>query len=319
MYLLTVILSLFMVQAQAHDLTTIVYAAPTTITAGIPYVAQANGYFKEQNIKIEEKLFASGRESLEALLAGHAQLQSVSETPFIHAVLQGNKIVTIATVAVHGEAKLIARKDRGIIKETDLKGKKVGTAPGTNSDYFMHVFLSGHGLKPNDIAIFNMKAPQMKTALVKGDIDAYFAWEPHIYYAKKELGDKAIVFNPGQRYSGRQTINMNADFAEKNPDVVRSIVRALLRAEEFIKKNPEKAREIVAAKLGVKIEDIDPMWKEIDFKVQLDNGILPLFEKIGKWSAEMNKRAAPIPDFKKHIYAKALLREKENVVAPELR
>jgi NAD(P)-dependent dehydrogenase (short-subunit alcohol dehydrogenase family) len=35
------------------------------------------------------------------------------------------------------------------------------------------------------------------TALVSGNIDGYFAWEPHITYAAKRLGDKAIVVAPG--------------------------------------------------------------------------------------------------------------------------
>jgi len=316
--LLAVVIFLSSIQVQAAKATKIVYAAPTTVAAAVMYIANINGYFKAQGIEVEEKLFSSGREAMDALLAGQAQLQSVSETPLVLAVLQGNNVVTIATTSAHEETKLIARRDRGIQKETDLKGKKVATAPGTNSDYFMYVFLKGHGLSKKDIKVFNMKAPEMKTALVTGDIDAYFAWEPHIYYAKKELGDKAIVFNPGARYHGRHTVNMNADFVKKNPETVRKIVRALLQAEEFIRKNPEKAQELVAAKLKVDRVDLAQMWREIDFKVQLDEGVLPLYQKIGHWFAEINKREAPLPDFKQHIYSKALLEERKSAVAPDL-
>ena len=292
----------------------ILYAAPTSLAAAICYLASLKNYFNEEGLDVDEKLFSSGRDALEVLLAEQAQFQSVSETPVVHAIIQGNDIVTIATVSEHHEARVIARVDHGINNPWDLKGKKVATAAGTNSDYFMYEFLKKYHLETTDVQITNMKAPDMRFALLKGDIDAYFAWEPQIYYAKKELGSKAIVFPPGDLYNGRHTVNMNRAYAEKNPEIVRKIIRALLKAELFIKNNPAEAKKLVGKKLRIDSSDIDVLWKEIIFKVELDKNLPMLFEKIGRWSAIVNKKVGPLPNFKSHIYKDALLKEKESAV-----
>lgn len=293
----------------------IIYAAPTSLPAAICYLASIKGFFKEEGLDVDEKLFSSGRDALDALLAKKAQLQSVSETPIVHATLQGNDLVTIATVSRHKEAKLIVRKDKGISKPADLKGKKLATAPGTNSDYFMHAFLKANKLALTDVKIVNLKAPEMKVALVNGDIDGYFAWEPHIYYAKKELGDKALVFGPGELYSGYQTVNMNRDFAEANPGVVAKVIRALLKAEKWMNANEKEAKTKIAEKLKIDAADIDSMWADIEFKVELDQQLPKTMKTIAQWSAELNKRTEPLPDFSKKLSPAALRKEKPDAVA----
>lgn len=298
----------------AEDAVKMTYAAPTSLPAAICYLAGLKGFFKAEGLEVEEKMFSSGRDALDALLAKKAELQSVSETPIVHALLQGNDIVTIATVSRHKEAKLVARKDKGIAKASDLKGKKLGTAPGTNSDYFMYQFLKANKLSPADVRIVNLKAPEMKVALVNGDIDGYFAWEPHIHYAKKELGANAVVFGPGELYKGNQTVNMNREYAEANPEVVAKVVRALLKAEAYLKKNEKEAKALIAEKLKIDAADIDEMWGDITFKVELDKELLRTMKKIGEWSAELNKRTEPLPDFRKRLLPTALKKEKPGAV-----
>ena len=36
---------------------------------------------------------------------------------------------------------IVARKDKGILNPTDLKGKKIGLMLGTNAQYFLYLFL----------------------------------------------------------------------------------------------------------------------------------------------------------------------------------
>ena len=58
-----------------------------------------------------------------ALLSGHAQVMSVSETPLVQAILQGHSIYIVSTVTGHQETKFVGRRDRGIALASDLKGK----------------------------------------------------------------------------------------------------------------------------------------------------------------------------------------------------
>jgi NitT/TauT family transport system substrate-binding protein len=294
----------------AAELTKLVYALPTTVPAVIPYVAIDKGFFRQEEIEIDAKMFPSGREALQSLLTKHAQLQSVSETPVVHAMLQGNDIVTVATVARHIEAKLIAKPSRGIRSPVDIRGKRVATLPGTNSDYFMYRFFNHYGIAPGDVKIANMSPPDMVVAYARGEIDAYFAWEPHIYYGKKQVPDDSLVFYPGQLYQGRTTVNMNRDYVHQHPEVVRRVIRALLAAEDFVRWHPEEALEVASKRLNMEPAVYRELWPEQVMRVELDDGFLRLMEGVGKWAAEKSGRKEPIPDFRERIYTDALVKER---------
>jgi NitT/TauT family transport system substrate-binding protein len=294
----------------AAELTKLVYALPTTVPAVIPYVAIDKGFFRQEEIEIDAKMFPSGREALQSLLTKHAQLQSVSETPVVHAMLQGNDIVTVATVARHIEAKLIAKPSRGIRSPVDIRGKRVATLPGTNSDYFMYRFFDHYGIAPGDVKIANMSPPDMVVAYARGEIDAYFAWEPHIYYGKKQVPDDSLVFYPGQLYQGRTTANMNRDYVRQHPEVVRRVIRALLAAEDFVRWHPEEALEVASKRLNMEPAVYRELWPEQVMRVELDDGFLRLMEGVGKWAAEKSGRKEPIPDFRERIYTDALVKER---------
>ncbi|MFA6093753.1 MAG: NrtA/SsuA/CpmA family ABC transporter substrate-binding protein [Elusimicrobiota bacterium] len=307
---LPLLFALFCAAQAAAEQTRLVYALPATVPAVIPYTALEKGFFKDEGLDVEAKMFSSGREALQALLAGHAQIQSVSETPVVHAILQGNKIAVIATAARHIEAKLIARTDRGILKPADLRGKKIATLPGTNSDYFMYVFLKKNGIALEDVKIANMPPPEMVTAYAKGDIDGYFAWEPHITYGRRQLPEVSKVFYPGDLYHGWTTVNMDPEFIRQNPQTVRKVVRALLRAEEFVRKNKSEAVRITAARLKIDEKVLRDLWKENVFQVELNEGLLKSMTEIGTWAREKNSIAGPLPDFKDYLYDAALAAEK---------
>lgn len=291
----------------------LVYALPVSVPAVIPFVAIDKGFFLKEGLDVEARMFSSGREALQALLAGQAQLQTVSETPVVHAIVQGNKLVTVATVARHKEAKLISRKESGIKKPADLKGKKVATLPGTNSDYFMYRYLEAHGLKPGDMSIANMPPPNMVAALVNGDIDAYFAWEPHIYYARTQLEDADVQY-AGKLYQGWATVNMDPAFARANPEVVRKALRALIAAEAWVKANKEEAVKVVSARLKVEEPVLRALWDECTFKVELDKSLVPQMREIGAWSARMSKSDKPLPDFRQYIHDEPLRLERPRSV-----
>ncbi|MBI5240624.1 MAG: ABC transporter substrate-binding protein [Elusimicrobia bacterium] len=288
----------------------LVYALPVSVPASLAYIAMDKGFFRDEGLDVETKMFSSGREALQTLLAGQAQIQSVSETPVVHAILQGNRVVTIAAISEHAEAKLLARTDRGISRPGDLRGKRVATLPGTNADYFMHRLLAEHGLAPGDLRITNMSPPDMVVALAKGDIDAYFAWEPHIHYGRKALPGRTMVFFPGKLYRGHATVNMDPDFAARNPGTVRAVLRALLKAEEFARRQPQESIALVSRRLDMDPQVLQELWAEEDLRVHLDRSLVDQMTDIGRWAAALLGGGASPPDIRAHIHDQELREEK---------
>jgi len=297
------------------EVTHLVYAAPTTVAAALAYIAMDKGFFKEQGLDVEAKMFPSGREALQMLLAGQAQLQSVSETPMVHAIIQGNDLVTVASIAEHHEAGVLARKDHGISKPADLLGKKVATLPGTNSDYFMYKFFEKYKIPLDQVKIANMSPPDMIVSLTKGDIDAYFAWEPHLYFGKRELGDKAVAFPPEELYNGFNTFNMQSEFARKNPNTVRAVMRGLLASEAWTRSHPDEAAGLVARRLNMDPKVVRDLMKAVVYKIELPKRLLTVENSEGRWALDQKGLSKdPLPDFRAHIFDGPLRQEKRSVV-----
>lgn len=313
-FALAAVLFLSVARALAGEKIPLVYAVPAAVPAALPLVAADRGFFREEGLDVRVAMFSSGREALQALLAGQAQIQSVSETPVVHAIVQGNAVVVVATVARHQEAKLIVRSDRGILKPEDLRGKRIATLPGTNSDYFMYKFLAAHGMTPGDLKVANMSPPEMVAAYADGDIDGYFAWEPHIQFGLAAM-PQSRVFYPGALYRGWMTVNMNPAYARAHPDTVRRIVRALIKAEAFIKAHKSQSLRIVARRLRMDDDVLRMVWDQNQYRVELDASLVDEMTEIGRWSLKLSKSDKPLPNFRQFIYAEPLRRERPKSVS----
>ena len=283
----------------------IVYAMPITVAAIPAYVALEKGYWSEEGLAVEAKMFSSGRLALDALLGGSAQVMSVSETPLMLAIIQGHPIRIVATVVEHRETKLIVRKS-AVPLPSDLRNKRIATLPGTNSDYFMSAYLERYGIPREEVKIADMSPPEMVTAFLSGSIDGYFAWEPHIYYAAHQAGAEAEVISAGELYQGRHCVAMNAEFAEKHPEVVKKLLRGFIRAEAFVRDHRDEAILIVKNRTGMDEKALRALWPEYKVRVQFDKALLDALEKEARWALKSRSSKDKLPDFRKYLYTEAL-------------
>jgi len=263
-----------------------VYGQPTTIAAAPLIIANEKGFWKESGLNVQVQRFSAGRLALDATINGTIQANSVSETGPVLAMLSGSKIFIVGTAGKHKETKFIGRKDRGIASAADLKGKKIATLPGTNSDYFMYVLLQQNRLSSKDAQIVSMNPPEMISSLTRGDIDGFFAWEPHIYYAKTQLGENAIIFEPGELYNGYHTIIMRQDFVQKNPAQVEKFLEGILKAEKFMGQNRDESIQIVAKQLDMQPKAVEELWPEYDFSLTLEPGLVDTLNKEAAWAID---------------------------------
>ncbi len=285
-----------------------VYGEPTTIAAALPIIAGEKGFWKEQGLNVRVERFSAGRLALDATINGNVQANSVSETGPMLAILKGHSIFIVATAGKHRETKFIGRKDKGIFGSNDLAGKKIASLPGTNSDYFLDVFLQAHALSRKDLRqILNLTPPDSVNALINGDIDGFFSWEPHIYYAQSKLGTNAIVFEPGDLYAGYHTIIMRQDFVKSNPQKVAQFLRGLKQAEEFAKNNRDASIQLVAKHLGMDESAVSNLWAEYDFSLGLDPGLLAILAKEADWAVSNQIAAPAVPvNFREYVFTEAL-------------
>ena len=180
--------------------------------------------------------------------------------------------VTGVATAVLGA--IVARKDAGLAKVEDLKGRKIAAIVGTSTFFDIRALtLKGYGFDlQKDTQIITATAPpDMVTLLGKKDVDAIIAWQP--------ITDSVVFRGEGvyltkqidlwRRATGRRTgfpvhvcYLVHAEFLQKNPGLAGDLNEAQKEAVDVWYNKPERAMEIVAEVTKLPPEVIKVAHKE---------------------------------------------------------
>jgi NitT/TauT family transport system substrate-binding protein len=272
------------------------------------YVADALGLFKKYGVDAEVKLFSRGGEALDALMAGEIQATSNAEYPNIIAIDRNPEVVIVGVscVAPH-TMKLTARAD--IKKPSDFIGKKVGTSLGSVTDYCFDKYFAKNGVDRNKVTYVNVAAPESVPLLDKGDISAFFFWEPWPSKAVEVSGAKVHILGSSAQlgvYAAKLFIAVPRSYAEKNPETIKGFLRALSEAGEYLHQNPKEAYVIVAKKIPtLSPETITEMARDFSHRVRFLKEDQKNLEDVAVW-IQNNGKIKKTPDWKKAIDTKYL-------------
>ncbi len=279
----------------------------TYIGSALVLIAAANGYFKTEGLDVTLQPHASGLAALNAVLAAQADLATTADTPLMFAVMKGQPVSIVATISKsardHG---IIARKDSGIATPADLKGKRVGVTLGTGAHFLLDLVLTVHNTQSGQVLIADLKPQELVDGLLSGKVDAVATWNPYLDELKKALGENGLAFYDGGfrlmfHIAGRQ------DFVRQNPETMKKLTRALLRAETFAAGHPEDARSIVARAAKTDLAAVSAAWSNYRLQVKLDQGLLTLLEDQSRWAIKNGYvDKTEVPNYLGFIYPDAL-------------
>src|SRR6056297_157563 len=137
-------------------------AIPRQPISATYYIAASQGFFAAERLDVEIIETATGKEALQRVMSGEADLASTAETPVVHAVVNGEHLAVLATTATtRGALEIVARSDRGIREASDLAGRRVGVALGTNVEFFLDIFLTLHHVNRERMEIVDTDAADM--------------------------------------------------------------------------------------------------------------------------------------------------------------
>ena len=282
-----------------------VAAAPDTALA---QVALVDGFFQKEGLEVTPLKYEYGKLALEAMLEGKADFATVAETPVMFACMKGAKISVIAAIQQsNGNNAIIARRDRGILSPSDLKGRKIGTTSGTILDYYLDSFLAANGISRKAVTLVDMRPEQMAAAIDKGAVDAISAWSHVTMETRRRLGAREITFQDRDIYTQTFLVVAGQEFIRNNPEKVRRMLRALLRAEDFVRKNPTEAQAVVADFCGIDRAVIGELWGLERFAVTLDQMLILALEDESRWAKKNGLTdAVNIPNYLNYIYLDGL-------------
>jgi ABC-type nitrate/sulfonate/bicarbonate transport system substrate-binding protein len=258
-------------------------------TWAVPYVAEAAGYFKQQNIDLSASSFESGRDAMQALLSGSADFSASTDTPLVFAALSGLRPVAIANYSRYSrDMKIAVRSDGAVDPKTpaSLKGRRIATRIGTSGQYLVARYLELAGLNASDVTIVDLAPTNMATALTRGDIDG-FCWSSQtVAVAQRQSGGKIaeMTFDGIERYfQSHQLLLTTEAVIEKKPDLIQAVLRALFAAEERITTDRDWP-QLIAERIKTPAAEIAQATSSFTFKVGFDQRFIDDLVAQGEWA-----------------------------------
>src|SRR5688500_16142598 len=153
--------------------------------------------FAKDGIAIRWVQTLGSNKALEFLNAGSIDFGSTAGSAALVSKINGNPIKSIYVYSQPEWTALVTRKDTTINKIEDLKGKRVAVTRGTDPHIFLVRALQSVGLTEKDITPVLLQHPDGKTALIRGDVDAWAGLDPMMAQAEVEDGARLFYRNKG--------------------------------------------------------------------------------------------------------------------------
>jgi sulfonate transport system substrate-binding protein len=187
--------------------------------------------FAKDGIAIVWVQSAGSNKALEFLNAGSIDFGSTAGSAALVAKINGNPIKSIYVYSRPEWTALVTTKDSRIATVADLKGKRVAVTRGTDPHIFLVRALLGAGLSEKDITPVLLQHGDGKTALIRGDVDAWAGLDPMMAQAEIEDGAKLFFRKPDANTWG--ILNVREQFLKDYPDAVRRVLATYEEARKY--------------------------------------------------------------------------------------
>lgn len=232
------------VSAQALKEIRIDYATYNPVSLVLKEKGFLEKAFEADGVAIRWVQTLGSNKALEFLNAGSIDFGSAAGSAALVARTNGNPIKAVYVFSRPEWTALVTRKDTGIAKVADLKGKRVAVTRGTDPHIFLVRALADAGLSEKDVKLVLLQHPDGRLALDRGDVDAWAGLDPMMAAAEVENGDVLFFRKPDANTWG--ILNVREDFAKQNPAIVTRVLQAYEEARRWSLDHPQELKAVFA-------------------------------------------------------------------------
>lgn len=224
---------------QVNEVTHSVFYAPM-------YLADALGYFSEENIQIELTNGGGADKVMSAVLSGDSDIGFCGPEAALYVLIGGSSDVptVFGQLTKRDGSFLVSRNPEPNFKWTDLKGKEIlagrkGGVPAMTFEYVLneHGLQDGTDLKLNYDVAFNL----MTSAFEAGTADYCTMFDP-VAYEYEAAGKGYVVASVGEA-SGEVPYTCyiaKNSWLKKNGQYAEGFLRAVTKAVKYINETPSQ-------------------------------------------------------------------------------
>ena len=205
--------------------------------------------FEKDGIAIKWVQSAGSNKALEFLNAGSLDLGSTAGAAALIGKINGNPIKSIYVYSRPEWTALVTKSD-AIQTVADLKGKRVAVTRGTDPHIFLVRTLAAAGLTEKDVKLVLLQHADGRTALERGDVEAWAGLDPIMASAEVESGARLFYRKAADNTWG--VLNVREAFAQDYPQIVKRVLTTYEKARIWSLANPKELSKslIEATKLS---------------------------------------------------------------------
>jgi sulfonate transport system substrate-binding protein len=219
------------------------YYNPLSLVVRDQHLLENRGYH------VTWALSAGSNKANEGLRAKGLDFGSTAGSAALVARANGTPIKIIDVYSKPEWTALVVGKNSAINSVADLKGRKIAVTKGTDPYFFLLQSLATGGLSPSDVEIINLQHADGRTALERGDVDAWSGLDPFMAQTVQQQGSRLLYRNPD--FNSYGVLNVREDFIAAHPDAVQSVVNSYEEARKWAKAHPDQLAALLASQAKV--------------------------------------------------------------------
>src|SRR5437868_1703884 len=252
----------------AKKVTIAVPVTPPNVVHLTPYVADAFGYFKDENLTVELIRFDGGVGSLRASASGAIDLAGTSSEPVIDAIANGADVKIVYSYAPNVDVTFAVGPS--IKTMADLKGKKMGVQEaGGFADVMTRIVLKKAGIDPKDVTFVTTTTAGRVQALATGTTDTAVLHIDQVKTVAKANPQNHVLANMWDVLTDYQysVYIVPTQSLKDDPSTTECLIRALMRANRAFC-DPANRQKIIDLAVAQTKEDKDVVDATFDEMVK---------------------------------------------------
>ena len=237
------------------------YYAPTSL------VLKQQGLLEKalapQGISVKWVFSQGSNRSLEYLNGGSTDFASTAGLAAVLSRANGSPINTVYVASRPEWTALVVPKDSSINSLADLKGKKIAATKGTDPFLFLLQSLQKAGLDKNAVEIVHLQHPDGRTALERGDVDAWAGLDPLMASSQLQAGSRQLYRNLD--FNSYGVLSVTEKFAATQPELIKQVIAAYEQAREWAIANPDALAQLLADEAKLPLEVAKLQLSRTDF------------------------------------------------------
>jgi len=213
---------------------------------GMPtYYMLQSGILQKSGFEVEEFAVPSGNLTMQQMVARQVDMGTYAGPSLMLGHDKGG-IIAIAHIERVGKTNhVVARKDLGITKLEQLKGKKIANQTGSSTgNIFVDQVGPAHGLPKGSYQEVRMNVNDMVAALAAKTVDAMVSAEPYGSIADVDgIGNILVDFSQFDPLP--VFMAATPEYIDKNGDAIVAYLKAWIEVGKDIKQNPDKVADVV--------------------------------------------------------------------------